>query len=100
MAKMTENSRKVLETLKGSYAEGKEWITAELATAAGVSAAAVTGSVTGMCKKGLAERIEGTVTTKVVKDGVETNVEKAVKFIKLTEAGYEFDPDAEVEATK
>ena len=38
--------------------------------------------------------------TKVVKDGVETEVEKPVKFIKLTEAGYEFDPDQSTEENK
>ena len=51
-----------------------------------------------MCKKGYAERIEGTVEVKVVKDGQETVKEKPVKFIKLTEAGYNFDPDATVES--
>ena len=70
---MTEKSRKVLETLKAHYAEGKQWETAELAEAAGVSAPAVTGSVTGMCKKGYAERIEGTKEVKTVKDGQETD---------------------------
>ena len=91
---MTDNSKKVLEALKAHYSEGKEWLTAELAQAAGVSAPTVTGAVTGMCKKGLAERIEGTTSVKVIKDGVESVNEKAVKFIKLTEAGYNFDPDA------
>ena len=95
---MVENSKKILSVLKGSYSEGKEWLTAELAAAANVSAPTVTGSVTGMCKKGLAERIEGTTEVKTIKDGVEVVTEKAVKFIKLTEAGYNFDPDAEVEA--
>lgn len=95
---MTENSRKVLETLKAHYAEGKQWETAELAAEAGVSNPTVTGAVTGMCKKGYAERIEGTVEVKVVKDGQETIKEKPVKFIKLTEAGYNFDPDATVES--
>ena len=51
---MTENSRKVLETLKAHYAEGKQWETAELAAAAGVTSPTVTGAVTGMCKKGYA----------------------------------------------
>lgn len=97
MAKMSENSKKVLETLKGSYAEGKQWLTAELAAAAGVSASAVTGSVTGMCKKGYAERIEGTVIAKAIKNGEEVEVEKPVKFIKLTEAGYDFEPTDDAE---
>lgn len=90
---MTVNSRKVLETLKANY--GKQWVTADLAEAAGVTIAAVTGAVTGLAKKGYAVREEGTISSKVVKDGVETEVEKTVKFISLTEAGLAFDPDAE-----
>ena len=96
---MTENSRKVLETLKAHYAEGKQWETAELAAEAGVTSPTVTGAVTGMCKKGYAERIPGTVTETIVKNGEEIQKEKEIKFIKLTEAGYNFDPDAkEVES--
>ena len=91
---MTVNSKKVLETLKANY--GKKWITADLAEAAGVSIAAVTGAVTGMAKKGYAVREEGTITSTVTdKDGVTKEVEKTVKFISLTEAGLAFDPDAE-----
>ena len=45
---MTEGSRKVLETLKAHYGEGKKWVTSELAEAAGVTSPAVTGAVTGM----------------------------------------------------
>ena len=93
---MTDNSKKVLETLKAHYSEGKEWLTAELAQAAGVSAPTVTGAVTGMCKKGYAERIPGTKEVKIVKDGKETVSEKEIRYIKLTEAGYDFDPDAVV----
>ena len=91
---MTENSRKVLETLKAHYAEGKQWETAELAAAAGVTSPTVTGAVTGMCKKGYAERIAGTIEETVVRNGEEVKKEKEIKYIKLTEAGYAFDPDA------
>lgn len=98
MAKMTENSRKVLETLKNNY--GKAWTTAELAEAAGVVSAAVTGSVTALCKKGYAVREEGIVKSTVIKDGVEKEVEKTVKFIKLTEEGLAYDPDEVVEESK
>lgn len=93
---MTENSRKVLETLKAHYAEGKQWETAELAQAAGVTSPTVTGAVTGMCKKGYAERIPGTITETIVKNGEEVQKEKEIKFIRLTEAGYNYDPDAVV----
>ena len=47
-----------------------------------------------MCKKGFAERIPGTVEETIVKNGEEVKKEKEIKFIKLTEAGYNFDPDA------
>ena len=47
---MSENAQKVLATLK---AEVSPMTTAELAAAAGVSAAAVTGSVQGLNKRGL-----------------------------------------------
>lgn len=95
---MTENSKKVLETLKAHYAEGKQWETAELAAAAGVTSPTVTGAVTGMCKKGYAERIPGTITETVTKNGEEVKKEKEIKYIKLTEEGYNFDPDATVES--
>lgn len=95
---MTENSKKVLETLKAHYAEGKQWETAELAAAAGVTSPTVTGAVTGMCKKGYAERIPGTITETVTKNGEEVKKEKEIKYIKLTEEGYNFDPEATVES--
>ena len=91
---MTENSRKVLDTLKAHYGENKQWITAELAEAAGVTAPAVTGAVTGMCKKGYALREEAVIPAK---DKEGNDIEKSVKLIVLTEAGYNFDPDAVVE---
>ncbi len=92
---MTEGSRKVLETLKANY--GKKWVTSELAEAAGVSSPAVTGAVTGMCKKGYAVREEAVIPAKD-KDG--KDIEKTVKLISLTEAGLNFDPDAKVEESK
>lgn len=92
---MTDGSKKVLATLKANY--GKKWVTSELAEAAGVTSPAVTGAVTGMCKKGYAVREEGTIKT-TDKDG--KGVEKTVKFISLTEAGLNFDPDAKVEESK
>ena len=93
---MTENSRKVLETLKAHYAEEKQWLTSELAQAAGVTAPTVTGAVTGLVKKGFALRTPGTTIVKSIKDGQEVESEKEVKFISLTEAGYNYDPDAVV----
>lgn len=85
MVKMTENSRKVLDVLKANA--GVKFLTAELAEKAGVSASAVTGSVTGLCKKGYAIREPQTIV------GAD-NKEKEVKLIMITEAGLSFDPDA------
>lgn len=84
---MTDNSRKVLATLKDLYPE--EATAAEVAAAAGVSIQAVTGSVNGLVKKGLAVRNE----YEPAEDG-----KKPVKKIALTAEGYDFDPDAEDEA--
>lgn len=92
---MTDNSRKVLETLKAHYAEGKQWETAELAAEAGVTSPTVTGAVTGMCKKGYAVREEAVIPAK---DKEGNDIEKTVKLISLTEAGLNFDPDAVVES--
>lgn len=87
MAKMTENSRKVFETLKANA--GVKFLTSELAEKAGVSASAVTGSVTGLVKKGYAVREPQTITGVDGKD-------KEVKLIVITDAGLSFDPDAVV----
>lgn len=86
---MTENSRKVFEYLKAAGA-GAKFTTKEVQTALGFEkAGSVTGSVTGLVKKGYAERFTETVQTE---DGT-----KEVKFFALTEAGANFDPDAVVE---
>ena len=53
-----------------------------------------------MVKKNFAERIPGTKEVRIVKDGVEEVKEKEIKYIRLTEAGYNFDPDAVVEESK
>jgi DNA-binding MarR family transcriptional regulator len=83
---MTDNSRKVLATLKDLYPN--EAIAADVAAQAGVSIQAVTGSVNGLVKKGLAVRNEYTT-----EEG-----KKPIKKIVLTAEGYDFDPDAEEDA--
>lgn len=88
--KMTENSRKVFEYLKAAGV-GVAFTTKEVQEALGLEkAGSVTGSVTGLVKKGYAERITDTVTG-------EDGKTKEVKKFYLTEAGANFDPDAEVE---
>lgn len=86
--KMTENSRKVFEYLKAAGA-GVPFTTKQVQEALGFEkAGSVTGSVTGLVKKGYAERF-----TESVED--ENGKSKEVKKFALTEAGANFDPDAE-----
>lgn len=81
-AKMTEGSRKVLEYLQAA-GPGVKFTTKKVQTDLGFEkAGSVTGSVTGLCKKGFAERF-----TEVGEDG------KEIKYFALTEAGAAFDPD-------
>ena len=86
--KMTEGSRKVFEYLKAAGA-GVAFTTKQVYEALGFEkAGSVTGSVTGLCKKGYAERFTETVE--------DENGKKAEgKKFALTEAGANFDPDAE-----
>lgn len=85
MAKMTENSRKVFDYVKSI---GDTDVTAnDIADALGLTSRQVNGIVTSAFqKKGLMERIPAEVE-------LADNTHKAVKLIKLTEAGREFDPD-------
>lgn len=86
--KMTENSRKVFEFLKQA-GPGVAFTTKEVQTKLGFEkAGSVTGSVTGLVKKGYAERFTETVEDE---NGKKTEVKKFA----LTEAGANFDPDAE-----
>ena len=89
-AKMTEGSRKVFEYLKAAGA-GAKFTTKQVQTALGFEkAGSVTGSVTGLVKKGYAERFTETVTD-------ENGKKTEGKYFALTEAGANFDPDADVE---
>lgn len=86
--KMTEGSRKVFEYLKAAGA-GVAFTTKQVQEALGFEkAGSVTGSVTGLCKKGYAERFTETVEDE---NGKKTEVKKFA----LTEAGANFNPDAE-----
>lgn len=88
--KMTEGSRKVFEYLKAAGA-GVKFTTKQVQEALGFEkAGSVTGSVTGLVKKGYAERFTETITD-------ENGKTKEVKYFALTEAGANFDPDADVE---
>lgn len=89
MAKLKENSRKVFEYVKEH--DGEDFIAKDIADATGLEIKQVNGIVTSAFqKKGLMERIPATIEDE---DGGKKNI----KFIKLTDAGREFDPDAEEE---
>ena len=89
--KMTENSRKVFDYLKSAGA-GVKFTTKQVQEAVGFEkAGSVTGSVTGLVRKGYAERFKETVE-------VEEGKTKEISYFCLTEAGAAFDPDAEVDA--
>ena len=86
---MTPNSRKVFDFLKGNGV-GVKFTTSEVQKALDLEkAGSVTGSVTGLVKKGFAVREKEMREV----DGKQ----KEVSVFYLTEAGAAFDPDAEVE---
>jgi hypothetical protein len=88
MAVMKENTRRVLDYLKEN--QGADLTAADVAAALDLDPRSVNGSFTSFCKKGLGVREEA----QVEKDGKYVDV----KFLKLTDAGIAFDPDATEDA--
>lgn len=90
---MTENSRKVFNKLKEAGV-GVAFTTKKMQKELGLEkAGSVTGSVQGLYKKGYVEKFDKTVEV-TDEDG---NVkEKVVKAFAITEAGMNYDPDAEI----
>ena len=98
--KLTDKSKEVFKYLKemGATIESNVNITAaDIAKALGYEKkSSVDGIITGgLQKKGLTIRIPAEIEITNADGEVE---QKTVKFIKLTEAGNKFDPDAVVEA--
>lgn len=90
MAVLKENSRKVFDYVKS--VNGENITAVDIATATGLEVRQVNGIVTSAFqRKGLMERIPAEIE-------LEDGTHKPVKFIKLTEAGAAFDPDAEATA--
>ncbi len=90
MAKLSENSRLVYDYVKENG--DKNLTAADIATATGLNTRQVNGIVTSAFqRKGLMERIPAEVE-------LEDGSHQAVKFIKLTDEGMAFDPDAVEEA--
>lgn len=87
---MKENSKKVLNYLK--EINGENVTAADVAEALGLEKRQVDGSFTSAIqRKGLGVRVPAEIE-------LEDGTHKAVKFLRLTDAGMAFDPDAEVDA--
>ena len=87
---MKENSKNVLNYLKGI--NGENGTAADVAEALGLEKRQVDGIfTTALQRKGLGVRGPAEIE-------LDDGTHKAVKFLRLTDAGMAFDPDAEVEA--
>lgn len=88
---MKPNTRIVLDYVKEH--DGENMIAADIAEGTGLTVKSVNGIVTSaFVKKGLMERVPAEIE-------LEDGTHKAVKFIRITEAGKKFNPDA-VESDK
>ena len=86
---MKENSRRVLDYLKG--VRGQNVTAADVADALGLEKRSVDGIFTSAIqRKGLGIRTPAEVE-------MEDGSHKAVKFLSLTDAGMSYDPDADAE---
>lgn len=86
---VSANSKKVYEYVKKM--DGENITANDIAAATGLEVRSVNGIVTSAFqRKGLMQRTPAEIQ-------LEDGTHKAVKFISLTEAGKNFDPDAEDE---
>lgn len=84
---LKENSKKVFNYVKEM--DGQDITAADIAEATGLEIKSVNGIVTSAFqRKSLMERVPAKIQ-------LEDGTSKDVKFIKLTEEGKAFDPDAE-----
>ena len=89
---MSENSKKVLNYMK--EINGADVTAADVAAALGLEKRQVDGIFTSAIqRKGYGVRIPAEIA-------LEDGTHKPVKFLKLTDAGMAFDPDAVVEAAE
>lgn len=85
MAAMKENTRKIFDYLKAN--DGQDMTAADVAEALGLEVRSVNGSFTSFQKKGLGVREEAEIK-------LENGTHQKVKFLRLTDEGRAFDPDA------
>lgn len=84
---LKENSLKVLNYVREN--DGADITAADIAAGTGLEVKSVNGIITAAFqKKGLMERVEAEIE-------LEDGSHKKVKFVKLTDAGREFDENAE-----
>ena len=83
---MTEKSKAVLNFLKEH--DGEDLTSGDVAEALGVEKRSIDGTFTSLQKKGYGVRVPAEVE---LADGTH----KAVKFLRLTDEGFNVDPDAE-----
>lgn len=88
---MTPNSKLVLDYLKQNY--GQEFTKQEIASTLGIPMPAVVGSTNAMKKKKHISEREETIVD-------EKQKEKVIKYVTLTTAGLDYDPEAEEEAAR
>ena len=89
---MKENSKKVLNYLK--EINGENVTAADVSVALGLEKRQVDGIFTSAIqRKGLGVRVPAEIE-------LDDGSHKAVKFLKLTDAGMDFDPDATEEAAE
>lgn len=85
---MSDNGKKIFGYLKDNF--GTEMTAHDMAEALGLTVPQITGSVNSLVKKGYAIRTESEVAA--TEEGKKPTI---VKFISLTDAGLDFDPEAE-----
>lgn len=92
---MTENSKKVYAFVKEH--DGEDFTAQDIADATGLSVKSVNGIVTSAFQRYKdADKNEIPLMVRVPAqiEDPETGLHKAIKFIQLTDAGREFDPNA------
>lgn len=92
---LKENSRLVYDYVKAN--DGKNFTAQDIADETGLSVRSVNGIVTSAFQRHKdADKNEVPLMVRVPAEieDPETGLHKAIKFIQLTDAGREFDPDA------
>jgi predicted DNA-binding protein YlxM (UPF0122 family) len=89
---MTDNSRRVFNYLKEHY--GEDLTANKIAEDLGITVPAVTGSVNGLAN---AKKHPAYAVRNEVEVTNEEGKKTTIKYITLTEEGYNFDPDATAE---